>query len=201
MRVLIIAFCVLFGLTSPALAQYKLIPQNQPVIINHSPLQVTPGIAWNKLYQRAGKRVETWTLDGTALNDVSFFTAIPDGKPLITDSEKATRPLPRFSATMLAPDIAQFFEQTYRIVLGTPRMSVESIEPATFAGNPGFRFTYAFALQGEEVRRKGEVNGAVVNGLLYLVSFEAPAIHYFKRDVAAYRAIVASAQIAPPKVK
>ncbi len=201
MKLIIMVFALLLGMISPALAQYKLIPQNQPVIINKSALQVTPGTAWNKLYQRAGKRAETWTLDGTALNDVTFFTGIPDGKPLITDSDKRDRPLPRFSATMLAPDIAQFFEQTYRIALGTPRMSVDSIEPATFAGATGFRFTYSFALQGEEVRRKGEATGAVVGGLLYLISYEAPALHYFKRDVAAYRAIVASAQVVPAKAK
>ncbi len=191
-------FFLLFFLaliTTPAFAQYKLIPENRAVIVNKSALQVTPSTAWNKLYQRAGKRAETWTLDGSALNDVTFFTGIPDGKTLVTDSNKTERPLPRFSATMLPPDIAQLFEGTYRIALGTPVMKIDSTEPATFAGYPGFRFTYSFALQGEEVRRKGEATGAVIGGLLYLISFEAPVIHYFKRDLPAYRAIVASAKV------
>jgi hypothetical protein len=190
--IMILVFALL---ATPAFAQYKLIPEYRPIIVNKSALQVTPSVNWNRLSQRAGKRAETWTLDGTALNDMTFFTGIPDGKPLVTDSNKTERPLPRFSATMLPPDVAQLFEGTYRVVLGTPVMKIETSEPAQFAGYPGFRFTYSFALQGEEVRRKGEASGAIIGGLLYMISFEAPAIHYFKRDLPSYRAIVASAKV------
>ncbi len=191
-----LALLLSWAAVGPAQAQYKLIPQSQPVVINGSALRVTPTISWNKLSVRAGKRAETWTLDGTALNDITFFTGIPDGKPMIREVNRTERPLPRFSKTMLPPDVAQLFEATYRIVLGTPRFTLDSIEPTPFAGHPGFRFTYSFALQGEEVRRKGEVNGAIINGLLYMISFEAPVIHYFGRDMPAYRSIVGSAFVA-----
>ena len=37
--------------------------------------------------------------------------------------------------------------------------------------------------------------GAVVDGKLYLIAFEAPTLHHFDRDVAAYRALAASARL------
>ena len=49
--------------------------------------------------------------------------------------------------------------------------------------------------QGEEVRRNGEATGAIVGGKLYLVSFEAPVIHYFDRDIANYRKLVETAKV------
>ncbi len=88
---------------------------------------------------------------------------------------------------MLAPDIAQLFESSYRVSVGTSLMSIDPIEPAVFAGQPGFRFAYSFVVQGEEVRRKGEATGAVIGGKLYLITFEAPVIHYF--DTQRWRAI------------
>jgi hypothetical protein len=195
MRAVFLALALLPASITPAQAQYRLIPQGVPVIINNSALQVTPNTAWNRLSAKEGKRTETWTLDGTELNDVTYFTGIKPGTTLVADRERATRPLPRFSKTMLPPDIGQLFERTYRIVFQTSRMSIDSMEPARFAGQEGFRFTFSFSREHEVVRRHGEVSGAIVNGDLYMISFEAPAIHYFNRDLPAYRAIVASAFI------
>jgi len=96
---------------------------------------------------------------------------------------------------MLVPDIAQLFEASYRISNKTPIFSIDSIEPASFAGVPGFRFAYSFVVQGEEVRRKGEASGAISGGRLYMISYEAPVIHYFDRHVEAYHAIVKSARL------
>ena len=183
----------------PANASYRLMSPGQSVVILKSLMTVTPTIHWNRVSNKPGKSAEVWTLDGAALNDVTFYAGIPDNTAIVRDTEKATRPLPRFSATMLAPDIAQLFEATYRVALGTPLMTIEAAEPASFAGASGFRFTFTYAMQGEEVRRKGEVNGAIIGGRLYMISFEAPAIHYFKRDLAAYRALVASARVAVVK--
>jgi hypothetical protein len=109
--------------------------------------------------------------------------------------------LPRFSATMLAPDIAQLFEGSYRIANRTALMSIDAIEPASFAGQQGFRFTYSYTIQDEEVQRKGEAQGAIIGGKLYMITFEAPRIHYFDRDLEAFRQIAGSAIVAPVAVK
>jgi len=174
---------------------YALIPAAAPVTIEKS-LVVTPPNAWNKLSgEGPGKHADVWTLDGPALNELTFYAGIEESRPLIGDFDKRDSPLPRFTATMLPTDIAALFESTYRVAGGTALFEMHAIEPASFAGHPGFRFRYAYSLQEEEVRRDGEATGAVIGGRLYLIAFEAPTLHYFERDVAAYRAIVASARV------
>jgi hypothetical protein len=182
----------------PTLAA-KLMPKGKQTFVAKSALMITPAVDWNRIGARPGRNAESWTLDGLSLNDVTFYGGIANDTTLFRDAKKKTEPLPRFSATMLAPDIAQLFESSYRVSVGTSLMSIDSIEPAVFAGQPGFRFAYSFVVQGEEVRRKGEATGAVIGGKLYLITFEAPVIHYFDATVVRYRELAASAAIGTVK--
>lgn len=180
----------------PASAGYRLMPAGKSFTVGKSLLTVTPTVDWNRLGARPGRNAESWTLDGLSLNDVTFYGGIPNDTTLFREISKKEKPLPRFSSTMLAPDIAQLFEGSYRIANGTALMTIESIAPATFANKPGFRFTYSMVREGEEVKRQGEANGAVIDGKLYMITFEAPAIHYFDASVDAYRKLASSAVLA-----
>ena len=182
-------------LAAPALAGYKLMPTGTPATVAKSGLQVTPSQPWNRLGGRVGRNAESWTLDGLSLNDMTFYGGIADNMTLFREVNKKDAPLPRFSATMLIPDVVQLFESSYRVANGTSLMSIDSVTPAPFAGKPGFRFTYNFTVQNEEVKRLGEARGAIVDGKLYMVTFEAPIIHYFGNDIAAFRKIADSAMI------
>jgi hypothetical protein len=175
---------------------YSLIPANKPAAVAKSALTVTPATAWNKIGARPGRFAESWTLDGLPLNDVTFYAAIPNDQSLFREVDKIRKPLPHFSQTMLAPDVAQLFEGSYRVAMATSLFAIDRVEPATFAGRSGFRFDYSFTVQDEEVRRKGEGIGAIVDGKLYLITFEAPAIHYFDRDLEVFRTLAASATVA-----
>lgn len=179
---------------TPVLA-YKLVPHGGAVQVAKSALTVTPAIDWNRMQARPGRNAEAWTLDGLALNELTFYGGIEDGKTLFREVDKKDKPLPRFSATMLAPDVVQLFGSSYRLAGGSALFEVRRVEPATFAGAPGFRFGYAFTLEGDKVKRLGEATGAIVGGKLYMVTYEAPAIHYFERNLADYRAIAASARL------
>ena len=189
-----LAAIALVAISIPVNAANKLYPANVPAAVAKSALKVTPTIEWNRLSARPGRNAETWTLDGPALNDLSFYGGIQDGKTLLRDRDKRNKPLPRFSKTMLPTDIVQLFEGSYRIAGDTALFEVGKVEPVTFAGNAGVRFEYAF-VQRDEVRRKGEATGAVIGGRLYLISFEAPEIHYFDRDIARYREMVGTARV------
>lgn len=189
---------ILIGVTAlamagPALA-YKLIAKGVAVVAGKA-VTVTPGRDWTRIGFAHGKLAESWTLDGLTLNDVTFFGGVPDNTTLIKDQQKKEAPLPRFSKSMLAPDVAQLFEGTYRVALRTSQFSIDSVEPATFAGKTGFRFRYSFELINENVKRKGEAYGAINNGKLYLMTYEAPAIFYFDRNRADFAALVESARI------
>jgi hypothetical protein len=184
-------------ITAPALAGYKLMPTGVAVSVAKSGLTVSPSKDWNRLGGRVGRNAESWTLDGLALNDLTFYGGIADNTTLFREVNKKDTPLPRFSSTMLIPDVVQLFEASYRVANGTSLMSIDSVAPASFAGNPGFRFTYNFTVQNEEVKRLGEARGAIIGGKLYMITFEAPVIFYFDRDVEAFRKIVDSASIVP----
>lgn len=180
---------------SPALAGYKLMPADQPQMVGKLGLTVTPPNAWNRLGAKIGRNAESWTLDGMSLNDLSFYAGIEEGRALFREVDKKNRPLPKFTASMLPTDIVAMFEGSYRVAAGTSLFEVGKIEPIVFAGKPGVRFGYSFVQQGEEVRRNGEGCGAIIGGKLYLITFEAPAIHYFDRDVARYRTLVGTARV------
>jgi len=182
-------------LSAPALAGNTLVPAGTPVAVAKSALTVTPPGEWNRLGAHPGRHAETWTLDGDTLNDLTFYGGILAGQPIIREVSRKSRPLPRFAATMLLTDVPVLFEQSYRIALDTALMEVGKVEPASFAGRKGVHFSYRFTRPDEDVRRLGEGYAAIADGRLYMMTFEAPAIHYFDDGIAAARAIAASATL------
>jgi hypothetical protein len=187
--------------SAPACAGYKLMPAGTPVAVVKSVLSITPSQDWNRLGGRVGRNAESWTLDGLSLNDLTFYAGVENDKTLFREVDKKNAPLPHFSSTMLIPDVVQLFEASYRVANGTSLMSIDSVEPASFAGKQGFRFTYNFTIQNEEVKRLGEARGAIVDGKLFMITFEAPVIHYFGQGVDAFRKIADSAVIGTAKKK
>ncbi len=200
LRNIIMALFAIAGLASvsPVAAQSaRLKAAGVATVVAKSPLTVTPDKAWNKA-GRPGRLSESWTLDGLTINELTFYGGIVDGKTLFREIDKINAPLPKFSKTMLAPDVATLLESSYRVALGTSLMQIESIEPATFAGTQGFQFSYSFAVQ-DEVKRRGIARGAIIGDKLFLVTYEAPRIHYFERDKGSFEKIADSARLAAAK--
>lgn len=176
-----------------ASAGNKLIPQGAAVSVAQSPLTITPDREWNKMGARPGRKSETWTIDGDGLNDVTFYGGIENDGTLFKDVDKKSRPLPHFSSSMLLTDLPALFENSYSIALNTQLMKITSVEPTEFLGHKGVQFSFTFSRFDEEVRRKGEASAAVIDGKLYMITFEAPDVLYYERDLPAYRAILATA--------
>lgn len=188
------ALLVLTGATA-AWAGNTLVAAGHRVAVAKSALTVAPASEWNRLGARPGRQTETWTLDGDPLNDLTFYGGIETGRPLFREVAKRTKPLPHFSSTMLLTDLPALFEQSYRIALDTPLVTIDASEPASFLGEKAVRFRYGFTRQGEEVKRQGEAVAAIVGGRLYMITFEAPSIHFFGRDIGRVRDLVASARL------
>ena len=185
----------LITFAAPALAGNSLIAAGQRIAVGKSAMTVAPDHEWNKLGARPGRSSEEWTLDGDGLNDLTFYGGIEGDKTLFREVSKRNKPLPHFSSTMLLTDIPALLEQSYRIALDTPLMTVDGAEPAILAGNKAIRFHDTFTRPDEEVKRGGDAIASIVGGKLYMITFEAPTIFYFDRDVAGYRAVVSSARI------
>jgi hypothetical protein len=158
--------------------------------IARSSVSASPAGEWNRLSRSDGKNVEVWTRDGDGLNKVTFFGGISLGQSLYKERNAKESPLPKVADNMLIADIPVLLESTYRSQYKVNRMSIDSQEMTTLSGHQAIRFTYTFVRGEDEVARKGEAVGAVVNKKLYLFSYEAPSIYYFDKDLTNFRQIV-----------
>lgn len=61
-------------------------------------------------------------------------------------------------------------------------------DPATVGGRPGFRLAYGWSSK-DGLRRKRVVVGAIADGWLYTLLYDAAARHYFDRDLAAFEEV------------
>lgn len=184
--------CVLFS--SPALAHKLIEPEPQEKIAKGA-YSAHPETTWNRLSEKEGKYQEIWTVDGDQLNRVIFFGGIPAGEPLLKERDKKGDPLPKVGSNMLLPDIPGFFERSYRSYYRTPTMRIGLQKPASFAGMDGIHFEYRYVDVNDEVERKGDAFAAMHDSRLYLVTFEAPSLYFFDRDVEKYRSLVTSLRL------
>lgn len=198
MKLLLARIGVFLGLSfalivTPASA-HKLREQGETVKVARSDMVVTPNRDWNRLSRRPGKRAEVWTLDGPQLNDVTFFGGIERGDPLVKERSKKRDPLPKFSDTTLLIEIPELLEGTYRTYKRIGDFSLLSIEPTNFLGQDGVYFTFEF-IDRDQLPRKGEARAAIVDDELYMITFEAPRLHYFEKVIGEFRQLTDSAAI------
>ncbi|WP_326524044.1 hypothetical protein [Sphingomonas sp.] len=195
MRVKLLLAAAAWTIATPAIAGWTLMPKATPVAVAKSAMTVTPGEDWNRWSVRPSKRGETWTLDGVSLNQLQFFAGVLPGEAIYRERSKKDEPLPKFDAGMLAPEIVRAVEGSHRILLRTSLFEVGEVAPTRLGGHPGVRFTYSYSVQDEDVRRQGEGRAAIVEGKLYLVTFTAPAIHYFDAGIPEARRVMDSVRI------
>lgn len=180
-------------LSSPAMA-HKLRERGEAVQVAKSDMVVVPGRDWNRLSGRPGKNAETWTLDGPQLNSVTFFGEIEYGEPLIKERSKKHDPLPKFTATTLLVEIPELLERTHRAANGIGDFQVTEVDSKPFLGNEGVFFKYRY-VDEDLLPRLGEARATIIDGALYMISYEAPRIHYYERNVADFRALADSAAL------
>ncbi len=179
---------------TPVLAGWKLVEHNVATAVAKTALTVTASEDWNRSSTRPIKQSELWTLDGLRLNELYFVAGLLPGESLYKDADKKDHPLPKLSGTAQLSEIPEFFESSNRVALGTSAFQITGVQPSSFSGHDGVKFTYEYSVAGSALPRKGVAVGTVVNHQLYLISFTAPAIFYFDRDQAKAEAIMTSAK-------
>lgn len=166
--------------------------KGKPVLVAGSALKVVPARDWNQLSIKPGKKAETWTLDGEQLNDVTFFGAIGSGEPLIRERSKKRDPLPKFTRETLLVEVPELLERTYRTAKRISQFNVVNSVPATFLGREGIQFAYEYTDE-DKLTRKGEARASIIGGKLYMVTYDAPRLHFFDKQVQDFRALADSA--------
>jgi hypothetical protein len=113
---------------------------------------------------------------------------------LIRQRRTADQQVPRFRSDMTPPEIVAMLESLYRVRGGAVDFKTLSLQPRAFLGANGFQLDYEH-LDTDELWRKGRAVGAVINGRLYLILFDAARSHYYNATLPDYESIVASAQL------
>lgn len=162
--------------------------KGKAVEVADSGMLVIPSRDWNRLKFKPGKNAETWTLDGEQLNDVTFYGGIESGKPLIKERNKKHDPLPKFTDSTLLLEIPELLQSTYRASKKISSFHVTSSTPGKFLNRDGVHFTYEY-LDSDNLPRKGEARATLIKKKLYMITFDAPRLHYFRRTVEDFRAL------------
>jgi len=102
--------------------------------------------------------------------------------------------VPRFRSDMSAPEITAMLETFFRAQAGSVDFRTLSLQPRPFLGANGFQWDYEH-LDSDELWRKGRAVGAVINGELYLILYDAARSHYYADTLPDFEAIVASARL------
>ncbi|MCB2061367.1 MAG: hypothetical protein R3E09_00030 [Novosphingobium sp.] len=183
----------LLATASPAMAGWKLKPAGQAAIVDN--ITITPAADWNQWTGRPGKQGRTWTRDGFELNSLEVFSGVPNGQPLYRERNRKQNPLPKFDKSMLLPDLATFFERSFRTYYNIADFTVNETVPDSISGHQGIRVTYRFVSATDELVLLGEARLAVVGGQLYAINFFAPELHYFDAGIGEVHDIMDGAQI------
>lgn len=160
-------------------------------------MEVTPGLAWNRSPRSAQEisREENWTLNGPHLDNLTFIGGVKSGEPLVRYQRRTDwRQVPNFRADMSPTEIIGIVETFYRVRGGSVSFETRAVQPRSFLGRPGFQFDYE-RLGGDEVRRLGRGAAVVSGDRLYMIVFDAAAMHYFPAGVAEAERIIASARL------
>lgn len=173
---------------------HKLRAGGDTVQVADSNVAVTPSRDWNRLNGKPGKNTEVWTLDGEQLNDVTFYGGIKPGNALVKERSKKRDPLPKFTTSTLLIEVPELLEGTYRTFKDTRTFASRSVEPITFLGHDGVSFSFEFT-DADQLPRKGQARAAIIDGQLYMITFEAPRLHYFDAVLPHFQALVETAKL------
>ena len=193
-RAALVGLACLISLCPVQVSAHSYREAGKSVKVSGSALSVKPPRDWNKLSAKPGKYAETWALDGEQLNDVTFFNGVEPGNPLVKERNKKNEPLPKFTADLLAIEIPELLEKTYRTYKKIGGFSLTNSQPQRLLGREGIVFSYDYTDQ-DELPRKGEARAVIISKKLYMITFEAPRLHYFERTIEDFRALADTAAL------
>ncbi|MFL6621540.1 MAG: hypothetical protein ACJ8NR_02825 [Sulfurifustis sp.] len=124
----------------------------------------------------------TFTRDGFALEDMDFirFDA-KDGFPNL-QRPYTSNMLPSEAADLMVSDLKK---------AGLDALNVQSNEPATIAGKAGFKLHISYK-NARGLRIERTIYGFGYKSSFYVMSFEAPSLHYFPAHRGTFNEVVQS---------
>ena len=186
------------GLTEGTdLGVYSYVPA-KAVSVGNGAMVVTPPRPWNE--QRRFMRfdvvgqVEDWTLNGPYLDGITFISGLPNNRALVRQRSTEDRQVPPFRSNMTAPEITAMLETAFRVRGGAVEFKTLGLGPRNFLGYPGFQFDFEH-LDSDELWRRGRAVGAVIDGRLYLMLYDAARAHYYANAINDFEVMANNARL------
>ncbi|MFY2762525.1 hypothetical protein [Arenimonas sp. MALMAid1274] len=142
-------------------------------------------------------RQETWTIDGTPLNQLSIISRIrPKEHVFLQARERRSRPDGPWFREGMRPDEVRDIVLDGLRGSGWANVRGSQLRPASFGGVPGLRFELDLDNPTGLVYR-GMVAAAEREGRLTVLVWIAPAEHYYGRDAEAVSRMFDSLRFVP----
>lgn len=126
------------------------------------------------------------TRDGLLLQQISIGR-IPLGEELPYSKRK-------LAADMIPLEAAEIISNDFRSNSNLTAQTIVENAPATVGGFAGFKLHYTYRTE-EELNMEGLFYGAIIGSWLYYMLYEAPAQHYFAKDLEVFNRTRSSFQI------
>ena len=91
-------------------------------------------------------------------------------------------------------DVPELLERTYRAARQIGAFTVTATTPEHFLDHDGVAFAYEY-LDSDNLPRRGQAIATLVDGKLYMATFDAPRLHFYERTADDFRKLVASATL------
>ena len=170
----------------------------KPTKVGNGSVLVDPPRPWNKqrrfFFFDSVRWVEDWTLNGPYLDGITFVSGLPGGEYLVRQRKSDERQVPKFRSNMTAPEVTAMLESAFRVRGGAIEFRTLNLSPRQFLGHPGFQFDFEH-LDGDELWRKGRAVGAVIDGRLYLILYDAARSHYYANALPDFEAMANNARL------
>ena len=145
-------------------------------------MQVSPVSQWNKAPFKLGPKTEVWTRDGLNLNSLIFIYGIESGQPLFKVNNREL-PMPAYRSDMLPNELAELVETSIRNMRGgKPDVKSSGLRPVTIANQTAFRFNINYTDNGG-LAKAGDVVALQKNDQIYIIIFDAAALHYRQKEL------------------
>ena len=161
---------------------YSLVPPERQTI--DGAFTVEPQVAWSRKVNYSGN-VDTWTIDGAVLEQVSFVTGLSDGDKAV-DKDDA----PKYRKGMSPLDLQEFLIGTMK-ALGTGTVQVGSFRPVRIGTVEAFRLEATYTPE-DGLRRDGIFVAFTLKDKLYAILYAGARGYYFDRTKPAFENMLAS---------
>lgn len=185
---LLLLLCLAFGCQSPGrmiLADVTVRPGGG--------LELRPTEAWHRIARSASNppEVEHWTRHGVLLETLSFVGGLPEGRAL----RVTHRPTPAylsFNAELGMEGVTALVAELYERDEGFEAFRLLNTEVAGFLGDDGYRFDFEFR-DRHGLLWRGRAYAAIRDARLYMIHYDAAALHYFEDGLPGVEAMVRQA--------